>query len=165
MIKHLFPNQKIRFIKICFIRNIFGLFKFLPSVFHIDDTQKNENRNNKYKHPSGVHSISPTTTHHATTLTGAHLGTCGNTKNKKTVKPISNLFILFLLSSHPEMTFPDENIQLLAILYVQKPFEKGFLARASCRNRGVSIRKFQFPDGNTLAKFGVTQIFAIPQFS
>jgi hypothetical protein len=53
-----------------------------------------------------------------------------------------------LISSHPETTFPDENIQLPAILYSQKPFEKGFLARASFRNPGVSIRKFEFPDGN-----------------
>jgi len=33
-----------------------------------------------------------------------------------------------LTSSHPEKTFPDENTQLLAIIYGQKPFEKGFLA-------------------------------------
>jgi hypothetical protein len=53
-----------------------------------------------------------------------------------------------LTSSHPEKTFPDENTQLPAIIYGQKPFEKGFLARALFGNPGVSIRKFEFPDGN-----------------
>jgi hypothetical protein len=36
-----------------------------------------------------------------------------------------------LISSHPEMTIPDENTQQPAIIYGQKPFKKGFLARAS----------------------------------
>jgi len=40
--------------------------------------------------------------------------------------------LVFLISSHPEKTFPDENTQLPAIIYGQKPIEKGFLARASC---------------------------------
>jgi len=53
-----------------------------------------------------------------------------------------------LISSHPETTLPDENTQLPAIIYGQKPFKKGFLARASWSNQGVSIRKFEFPDGN-----------------
>jgi hypothetical protein len=54
----------------------------------------------------------------------------------------------FLSRSHPEKTFPDENTQLPAIIYGQKPFKKGFLARAPFGNPGVSIRKFKFPDGN-----------------
>jgi hypothetical protein len=55
-----------------------------------------------------------------------------------------------LVSSHPETTLPDENIQLPAIIYGQKPFKKGFLARVSWSNQGVSIRKFEFPEGNEL---------------
>ena len=39
---------------------------------------------------------------------------------------------LGLVRSHPEKTFPDENTPIPAIIYGQKPFEKGFLARASC---------------------------------
>ena len=34
-----------------------------------------------------------------------------------------------LISSHPETTFPDENIRLPAIIYGQKPLKKGFPAR------------------------------------
>jgi hypothetical protein len=33
-------------------------------------------------------------------------------------------------------------------IYGQKPFKIGFLAGAPCQNPGVSIRKFEFPDGN-----------------
>jgi hypothetical protein len=62
--------------------------------------------------------------------------------------PVTRHFSLF--SSHPEKTFPDENTQLPAIINGQKPFEKGFVARAPCGNPGVSIRKFEFPDGNYL---------------
>jgi hypothetical protein len=54
----------------------------------------------------------------------------------------------FLVSSHPEKNFPDENTPIPAIIYGQKPFKKGFLARASSGNPGVSIRKLEFPDGN-----------------
>jgi hypothetical protein len=56
--------------------------------------------------------------------------------------------MIFVTSSHPENTFPDENTPIPAFIYGQKPFEKGDLARASYGNPGVSIRKFQFPDGN-----------------
>ncbi len=38
--------------------------------------------------------------------------------------------VFYIYSSHPETTFPDENYQLPALNYGQKPFEKGFLARA-----------------------------------
>jgi len=56
----------------------------------------------------------------------------------------------FRYSSHPEIILPDENTQQLAIIHGQKPFKKGFLARASCENPGVSIRKFEFPAGNSM---------------
>jgi hypothetical protein len=58
------------------------------------------------------------------------------------------VFYFCLSSSHPEKIFPDENTQPPAITYGQKPFEKGFLERASCGNSGVSIQKLEFPDGN-----------------
>jgi len=57
-------------------------------------------------------------------------------------------FILYLDRSHPEKTFPDENTPIPVSIYGQKPFKKGFLARAPYQNPGVSIRKFEFPDGN-----------------
>jgi hypothetical protein len=67
----------------------------------------------------------------------------------KTIRtPAGKIGKIYLDSSRPEKNFPDENTQLPAIIYGQKPFKKGFLARAPFGNPGVSIRKFKFPDGN-----------------
>jgi len=53
-----------------------------------------------------------------------------------------------LIRSHPEKAFPDENTPIPAITYGQKPLKKGVSGESSKLNRGVSIRKFKFPDGN-----------------
>jgi len=53
-----------------------------------------------------------------------------------------------LVGSHPEKAFPDENTPIPAITYGQKPLKKGVSGESSKLNRGVSIRKFEFPDGN-----------------
>jgi hypothetical protein len=60
-----------------------------------------------------------------------------------TARRIINTFITKKgISSHPEKTFPDENTQLLAIIYGQKPFEKGFW-------RELHVEIQVFPSGNS----------------
>ncbi|MFH0788773.1 MAG: hypothetical protein V2B13_14330, partial [Pseudomonadota bacterium] len=44
----------------------------------------------------------------------------------------------------------------------RNPLKKGFLARASSQNPGVSIRKFEFPDGNYLTFRSTPWIFLTP---
>jgi hypothetical protein len=53
-----------------------------------------------------------------------------------------------IISSHPEKAFPDENTPIPANTYGQKPFKKEVSGESPKLNRGVSIRKFEFPDGN-----------------
>ena len=74
LMKHLLPHQKNKMHQKLFYKKYFDPFRFLPSFHHINDTQNNDNRDNDRNKQSGVQSSPPTTTHHATTLTSAHLG-------------------------------------------------------------------------------------------